>query len=139
MFSLVYTGLAKFQAILEQASAEREAAFQANEAAKAKQVAIRAEMEFLGEYAHTQAELIKEAEAAADGALVAFNQYTDYVNKERNDFKAYALNQKNTLLKTKDDLTKELAAAKDTWANATGGIFYMYRVEYSVDTRMMKP
>jgi myosin heavy subunit len=114
-------GLSKFQAILEQATAEREAAFAANEAAKAKAVAVRAEMEFLGAYAHEQAALIKAASEAADGAAVAFAQYTDYVNKERADFKAYVTTQKNTLLKNKDELTKEMAACKTTWANATGG------------------
>ena len=51
--------MAKFQAILAQAAAEREAAFNANEEAKAKIAAIKGEMEFLGSYAHEQAEMIK--------------------------------------------------------------------------------
>merc|ERR1719374_527556 len=49
-------GLAKFQAILAQAAAEREAAQAANDAATAKIAAIKAEMEFLGSYAGEQAE-----------------------------------------------------------------------------------
>merc|ERR1719249_572395 len=75
-------GLAKFQAILAQAAAEREAAFNANEEAKAKIAAIKG---------------------------------------ERNTLKTTLANSKATLTKTKDDLIKELAAAKDTYANATGG------------------
>merc|ERR1719259_1150856 len=59
-------GLAKFQAILAQAAAEREAAQAANDDAKAKIAAIKGEMEFLGSYAGEQAEQIKAAEAAAE-------------------------------------------------------------------------
>merc|ERR1711872_870343 len=90
-------GLAKFQAILAQAAAEREAAFNANE----------------------QAEMIKAAEAAADGAAKYLEEHTAYINGERNTLKTTLANSKATLTKTKDDLIKELAAAKDTYANAT--------------------
>merc|ERR1712002_25443 len=114
-------GLAKFQAILAQAAAEREAAFNANEEAKAKIAAIKGEMEFLGSYAHEQAEQIKAAEAAADGAAKYLEEHTAYINGERNTLKTTLANSKATLTKTKDDLIKELAAAKDTYANATGG------------------
>merc|ERR1712200_95934 len=107
-------GLAKFQAILAQAAAEREAAFNANEEAKAKIAFIKGEMEFLGTYAHEQAEMIKAAEAAADGAAKYLDEHTAYINGERNTLKT-------TLANSKDDLIKELAAAKDTYANATGG------------------
>merc|ERR1719230_1975927 len=69
-------GLAKFQAILAQAAEEREAAAAANEAAVAKAAAIRAEMEFLGGYAHEQAAMIKDAEAAADGAAASLASVT---------------------------------------------------------------
>merc|ERR1719333_311490 len=75
-------GLAKFQAILAQAAAEREAAEAANAAAKEKAVAI---------------------------------------DSERNQLKATIASSKATLTKTKDDLGKELAAAKDTLASAGGG------------------
>merc|ERR1719193_624315 len=107
-------GLAKFQAILAQAAAEREAAFNANEEAKAK-------IDFLGTYAHEQAEMIKAAEAAADGAAKYLDEHTAYINGERNTLKTTLANSKATLTKTKDDLIKDLAAAKDTYANATGG------------------
>jgi chromosome segregation ATPase len=59
--------------------------------------------------------------AAADGAAVALDQYTAHVNKERADLKALNANTKATLTKTKEDLTKELAAAKDAYANAGAG------------------
>merc|ERR1719369_1030076 len=107
-------GLAKFQAILAQSVAEREAAQAANAAASEKAAAIRAEMEFLGAYAHEQADMIKAAQDAADGAAVALDQYTAHVNKERADLKAYNA-------KAKEDLTKELAAAKEAGAAAGGG------------------
>merc|ERR1719348_831461 len=113
-------GLAKFQAILAQAAAEREAAAAINEGYKAKIVAIKAEMEFLGAYAGEQAEMIKAAEAAADGAA-ALASYTDHVNNERTSLKNFNANTKATLTKSKDELTKELAAAKEGYANATGG------------------
>merc|ERR1712200_141565 len=112
-------GLAKFQAILAQAAAEREAAFNAND--KAKIAFIKGEMEFLGTYAHEQAEMIKAAEAAADGAAKYLDEHTAYINGERNTLKSTLANSKATLTKTKDDLIKDLAAAKDTYASATGG------------------
>merc|ERR1712234_83190 len=79
------------------------------------------EMEFLGSYAHEQAEMIKAAEAAADGAAKYLDEHTAYINGERNTLKSTLANSKATLTKTKDDLIKELAAAKDTYANATAG------------------
>merc|ERR550534_2280247 len=94
-------GLAKFQAILAQAAAEREAAFNANEEAKAKIAFIKGE------------------EAAADGAAKYLDEHTAYINGERNTLKSTLANSKATLTKTKDDLIKELAAAKDTYASAT--------------------
>merc|ERR1712200_213619 len=114
-------GLAKFQAILAQAAAEREAAFNANEEAKAKIAFIKGEMEFLGSYAHEQAEMIKAAEAAADGAAASLASVTAAIDSERATLKSTLANSKATLTKTKDDLIKDLAAAKDTYASATGG------------------
>jgi myosin heavy subunit len=114
-------GLAKFQAILAQAAAEREAAFEANEAAKAKIAAIKGEMEFLGSYAHEQAEMIKAAEVAADGAAASLASVTAAIDSERATLKSTLANSKATLTKNKDDLVKELAAAKDTLVGAAGG------------------
>merc|ERR1719423_86591 len=78
-------GLAKFQAILAQAAAEREAA------------------------------------AAANSALTAWQQYTAHIDSERASLKNYNASTKATLTKTKDDLGKELAAAKANYEVATGG------------------
>jgi len=114
-------GLAKFQAILAQAAAEREAAFNANEEAKAKIAAIKGEMEFLGSYAHEQAEMIKAAEVAADGAAASLASVTAAIDSERATLKSTLANSKATLTKNKDDLVKELAAAKDTLVGAAGG------------------
>merc|ERR1719193_2126370 len=91
-------GLAKFQAILAQAAAEREAAQAANEAAVAKIAATKAEMEFLGAYAHEQADLIKAAEEAADNAA-----YVAHVDSERAALKSSLANTKATLTKGKTD------------------------------------
>merc|ERR1712098_521702 len=74
-------GLAKFQAILAQAAAER----------------------------------------AADQALTAWQQYTAHIDSERASLKNYNATTKATLTKTKDDLGKELAAAKANYEVATGG------------------
>merc|ERR1719243_279798 len=104
-------GLAKFQAILAQAAAEREAAQAANDAATAKIAAIKAEMEFLGGYAGEQAEMIKAAEAAADGAAASLASVTAAIDSERAGLKSTIANTKATLTKNKDDLTKKLAAA----------------------------
>merc|ERR1712136_177750 len=105
----------------KQAAAEREAAQAANDDAKAKIAAIKGEMEFLGSYAGEQAEQIKAAEAAADSALTAWQQYTAHIDSERASLKNYNASTKATLTKTKDDLGKELAAAKANSEVATGG------------------
>merc|ERR1712121_302114 len=114
-------GLAKFQAILAQAPAEREAAEAANAAAKEKAAAIKAEMEFLGAYAHEQADLIKAAEAAADGAAASLASVTAAIDSERAALKSSLATSKATLTKGKDDLAKELADAKATLASADAG------------------
>jgi len=114
-------GLAKFQAILAQAAAEREAAQAANEAAVAKIAATKAEMEFLGAYAGEQAAMIKAAEEAADKAAAGYAAFVAQVDSERATLKSTLANTKATLTKGKDDKVKELAAAKDAFAAATGG------------------
>merc|ERR1719186_1148540 len=101
-------GLAKFQAILAQAAAEREAAYDANVAAVAK----------IAAYAHEQADLIKAAEEAADKAAAG---YAAHVASERAALKSSLANTKATLTKGKTDMVNELAAAKDAYAAATGG------------------
>jgi len=114
-------GLAKFQAILAQSVAEREAAEAANAAAREKAESIRAEMSFLGSYAHEQAELIKAAEAAAEKAGAGLATATAAIDSERTNLKATLATTKASLTKNKDDLTSELAAAKATIENASGG------------------
>merc|ERR1719259_849305 len=74
-------GVAKFQAILAHAAAEREAA----------------------------------------QALTAWQQYTAHIDSERASLKNYNATTKATLTKTKEDLGKELAAAKANYETATGG------------------
>merc|ERR1719186_2465376 len=108
-------GLAKFQAILAQAAAEREAAQAANEAAVAKIAATKAEMEFLGAYAHEQADLIKAAEEAADKAAAGYAAYVAHIDSERAALKSSLANTKATLTKGKTDMVNELAAAKDAY------------------------
>merc|ERR1719259_1290924 len=61
------------------------------------------------------------AEAAADRALTAWQQYTAHIDSERASLKNYNASTKATLTKTKDDLGKELAAAKANCEVATGG------------------
>merc|ERR1719187_2659444 len=110
-------GLAKFQAILAQAAAEREAAADANAAAVAKIAAYKGEMEHLGAYAFEQAALIK----AADKALAGYEAYVAHVDGERAALKSSLATTKATLTKGKDDMVADLAAAKATYASATGG------------------
>merc|ERR1719187_2656364 len=114
-------GLAKFQAILAQAAAEREAAADANAAAVAKIAAYKGEMEHLGAYAFEQAALIKAAEEAADKALAGYEAYVAHVDGERAALKSSLATTKATLTKGKDDMVADLAAAKATYASATGG------------------
>jgi len=78
-------------------------------------------MEFLGSYAHEQAEMIKAAEVAADGAAASLASVTAAIDSERATLKSTLANSKATLTKNKDDLVKELAAAKDTLVGAAGG------------------
>merc|ERR1712168_215703 len=80
-----------------------------------------AEMEFLGAYAHEQADLIKAAEEAADKAAAGYAAYVAHVDSERSALKSSLANTKATLTKGKTDMVNELAAAKDAYAAATGG------------------
>merc|ERR1712198_327944 len=106
-------GLAKFQAILDQAAAEREAAAAANEALKAKIAATKAEIEFLAASAGEQAEAIVAAEHAAASAAASLDDRITWVNNERTSLKASLASTKATLTKGRDDCKAELAAAKD--------------------------
>merc|ERR1712240_2129 len=109
-------GLAKFQAILDQAAAEREAAAAANEALKAKIAATKAEIEFLAASAGEQAEAIVAAEHAAASAAASLDDRITWVNNERTSLKASLASTKATLTKGRDDCKAELAAAKDKLA-----------------------
>merc|ERR1719419_2240747 len=106
-------GLAKFQAILDQAAAEREAAAAANEALKAKIAATKAEIEFLAASAGEQAEAIVAAEHAAASAAASLDDRITWVNNERTSLKASLASTKATLTKGRNDCKAELAAAKD--------------------------
>merc|ERR1719414_1225248 len=114
-------GLAKFQAILDQAAAEREAAAAANEALKAKIAATKAEIEFLAASAGEQAEAIVAAEHAAASAAASLDDRITWVNNERTSLKASLASTKATLTKGRDDCKAELAAAKDKLAATAGG------------------
>merc|ERR1719419_1578219 len=94
-------GLAKFQAILDQAAAEREAAAAINEGYKAKIAALAAS-------AGEQAEAIVAAEHAAAAAAAAY------------DDRVALASTKATLTKGRDDCKAELAAAKDKLAASAG-------------------
>merc|ERR1712136_604049 len=96
-------GLAKFQAILGQAAAEREAAQAINDDCRAKIAEIKA------------------AEKAAEGAAASFASFTAAVDNERSNLKATIANTKATLTKTKDETGKELAAAKAKYEASSGG------------------
>merc|ERR1711872_484761 len=114
-------GLAKFQAILDQAAAEREAAAAANEALKAKIAATKAEIEGLAASAGEQAEAIVAAEHAAASAAASLDDRITWVNNERTSLKASLASTKATLTKGRDDCKAELAAAKDKLAATAGG------------------
>ena len=76
-------GLAKFQAILEAAAAERAAVEATNADLKAKIAAYKEEIEFLAGSAGEVAESILAAEKAADGAAKAYDDRVAWVNNER--------------------------------------------------------
>merc|ERR1711872_84407 len=113
-------GLAKFQAILDQAAAEREAAAAINEGYKAKIAAYKAEIEGLAASAGEQAEAIVAAEHAAAAAAAAYDDRDAWVNNERTSLKASLASTKATLTKGRDDCKAELAAAKDKLAASAG-------------------
>merc|ERR1712033_119049 len=114
-------GLAKFQAILEAAAAERAAVEATNADLKAKIAAYKEEIEFLAGSAGEQAESILAAEKAADGAAKAYDDRVAWVNNERNNLKTTLASTKATMTKGRDDCKAELAAAKEKYAACGGG------------------
>merc|ERR1719209_1767896 len=114
-------GLAKFQALLEAAAAERAAVEATNADLKAKIAAYKEEIEFLAGSAGEQAETILAAEKAADGAAKAYDDRVAWVNNERNNLKTTLANTKATMTKGRDDCKAELAACKDKYAACGGG------------------
>jgi len=118
---LMAEGLAKFQAALDAAAAARAEAQANNEAAVAKIAAYKAEIEYLGAYAGEQAEMIKAAEDAANGALKSYEDRVAWVDNERKTLKATLASTKANLTKGRDDAKAELAAAKLKLADAAGG------------------
>jgi len=114
-------GLAKFEAILAQAGAEREAAAEANAGLVAKLAAMKSEIETLAASSGQEAEQILAAEAAAAGALAAYEDQVAWVNGQRTTLKADLAATKATLTKGRDDCKAELAAAKDKIAATAGG------------------
>merc|ERR1719228_59556 len=103
-------GLAKFQAILAKAAEEREAA-----------AAAKAQIEFLGASAGTDAAEIVKGEEAAAAALAAYDDRVAWVNNQRTALKADLAKTKATLTKGRDDVKAELAAAKDAITVAAAG------------------
>merc|ERR1712121_106443 len=118
---LMAEGLAKFQAALDAAAAARAEAQANNEAAVAKIAAYKAEIEYLGSYAGEQAEMIKAAEDATNGALKSYEDRVAWVDNERKTLKATLASTKANLTKGRDDAKAELAAAKLKLADAAGG------------------
>merc|ERR1711990_1404841 len=118
---LMAEGLAKFQAVLAEATAAREAAATANVDAVAKIAFLKGEIEGLGSYAGEQAELIKDAEAAADGALKAYDDRVAWVAGQRAELKETLASTKATMTKGRDDAKDELAACKAKIAACAGG------------------
>jgi len=114
-------GLAKFQAILAKAAEEREAAAAANAGLKEAIAAAKAQIEFLGASAGTDAAEIVKGEEAAAAALAAYDDRVAWVNNQRTALKADLAKTKATLTKGRDDVKAELAAAKDAITVAAGG------------------
>merc|ERR1712240_518185 len=114
-------GLAKFQAILEAAAAERAAVEATNADLKAKIAAYKEEIEFLAGSAGEVAESILAAEKAADGAAKAYDDRVAWVNNERNNLKTTLASTKATMTKGRDDCKAELAACKEKYAACGGG------------------
>jgi len=133
-------GLAKFEAILAAAAAERAAVEAINADYKAKIAGYKGDIEYLAATAGAEAELIAAAEAAADGALKAYDDRVAWVNNERNELKASLANTKATLTKGRDDCKNELAAAKDKIAACAGGYDMMKSkaVTLTAETTAMK-
>merc|ERR1739838_1274302 len=97
-------------------------------------------MEFLGEFAGEQVELIKAAEVAADAAAKSYADYTDYVNTERSSLKSTLAKTKATLTAGRDESAAELAAAKKKIADCAGGSDKLKgkAISLTADTTAMK-
>jgi len=133
-------GLAKFQAILEAAAAERAAVEEINAGYKAKIEAYKGEIEYLASTAGEAAEGIAAAEKAADGAAKALDDRIAWINNERNNLKASLKTTKDTLTKGRDDCKNELKDAKDKIAACAGGYDKMKNkaVTLTAETTAMK-
>merc|ERR1719334_1737372 len=105
-------GLAKFQAMLDDQVAQREAA-QAENVAKTEEVAnLKAAIEGLGSHALEQAEIIKDMSERADAATKSLADTTAYVAGERSSLQALIKKTKDDLNKQKANLAAELTAMK---------------------------
>jgi len=137
---LMAEGLAKFQAALADATAAREAAFTANADAVAKIAFLKGEIEGFGSFAAEQADAIKAAEDAADGALKAYDDRVAWVANQKAELKATLATTKATMTKGRDDAKDELAAAKDKIAACAGGYDKLKgkAISLTADTAAMK-
>merc|ERR1719369_1171832 len=128
---LMAEGLAKFQAVLADATAAP-----ANADAIAKIAFLKGEIEGFGSYATEQADLI----AAAEGALKAYDDRVAWVAGQKADLKATLATTKATMTKGRDDAKDELAACKAKIAACAGGYDNMKSsaVTLTAETAAMK-
>merc|ERR1711931_123699 len=113
-------GLAKFQAMLDNQVAQREAA-QSENVAKVDLIAsLKAEIEGLGTHALEQAEEIKAMTERADSATKTLADTEAYVASERSSLQAFSKKTKEDLNKQKANVAAELAAAKAKCGNTQG-------------------
>merc|ERR1711990_782790 len=137
---LMAEGLAKFQAVLADATAAREAAATANADAIAKIAFLKGEIEGFGSYAPEQADLIAATEAAAEGALKAYDDRVAWVAGQRAELKETLASTKATMTKGRDDAKDELAACKAKIAACAGGYDSLKgkAISLTADTAAMK-
>merc|ERR1712142_1036838 len=113
-------GLAKFQAMLDNQVAQREAA-QSENVAKVDLIAsLKAEIEGLGTHALEQAEEIKTMTERADAATKTLADTEAYVASERSSLQAFSKKTKEELNKQKANVAAELAAAKAKCGSTQG-------------------
>jgi len=113
-------GLAKFQAMLDNQVAQREAA-QSENVAKVDLIAsLKAEIEGLGTHAIEQAEEIKTMTERADAATKTLADTEAYVASERSSLQAFSKKTKEELNKQKANVAAELAAAKAKCGSTQG-------------------